>query len=410
MKKIFIIITGCVLVLLTVVLIFLFKDKDKVKVVVRKDFNSKIINTVNIANKEVQDNYLISPYSIEMALRMLSEGTDTTTYKEIDDLIGKRVMPVFSSEKRISVANALFLRDKYKDITNKTFIDTLKEKYDAEVLIDKYKTPDKINNWVNKKTYEMIPKVLDEIDDSFVLGLANAIAIDVEWLNQFECESTSREKFTNKDKSYDVEMMHQEYRNNIKYLDNKDFKGVILPYNVYDSEGKVDYDGNGVKLEFIALLPNDINEFMNEYTFEYFNNITEAFKNINDNEKIELSLPRFKYDYSLDLIDVLEYLGVSEIFSSHADFTRIFGEVGDLYISDAIHKTHIELNETGTKAAAVTYFGMKANSMVDNDKVINIKFDKPFVYVIRDTESKEMLFFGIVYNPNVWSGSTCEGK
>lgn len=408
MKKIIIVLMGCVLVLVGV-LFLLFNNKDKNKdnkEIVKADFNSKLIDVIN---KENSDNYLISPYSIEMALRMLSEGTDTTTYKEIDDLIGKREMPTFASEKRISVANALFLRDKYKDIIKDNFVNTLKQKYDAEVLIDKYKTPDKINNWVSKKTYKMIDKIIDTVDKDFVLGLANALVINLEWKHQFECDSTSAYKFNNGEKTYDVEMMHNEFRSDIKYLNDKDIKGIILPYFVYDDKGEINYDEEGIALEFIGLMPNDINKFLNEFTTKGFDEITNSFKSVQAKEKVNLAIPRFKYDYSLDLMGVLKILGVSEIFSSYADFTRIFGEIGDLYISDAIHKTHIELNETGTKAAAVTYFGMKASAMIEDNKVIDITFDKPFVYVIRDTKTKEMLFFGVVYNPTAWTKTTCNG-
>ena len=81
---------------------------------------------------------------------------------------------------------------------------------------------------------------------------------------------------------------------------------------------------------------------------------------------------------------------------------------GNLYVSDAIHKTHIDLNEKGTKAAAVTYFGLcKSTGIIKEKKSVNIKFYKPFMYMIRDKDTNEMLFFGVVYKPNKWMGSTC---
>ena len=80
----------------------------------------------------------------------------------------------------------------------------------SEIIYDEFTSPEKINNWVNDKTYKMIPSILDSIPEDFVLGLANAIAIDVDWANDFECTSTRSKEFTKEDGSkIDVSMMHQ---------------------------------------------------------------------------------------------------------------------------------------------------------------------------------------------------------
>jgi serpin B len=84
-------------------------------------------------------------------------------------------------------------------------------------------------------------------------------------------------------------------------------------------------------------------------------------------------------------------------------------KMDNIYVSDAIHKTYIDLNEEGTRAAAVTYFGIKTSgAFIDDYELVEIEFNKPFIYMIRDKSSKEVLFFGTVYEPNVWNGSTCE--
>ena len=81
----------------------------------------------------------------------------------------------------------------------------------------------------------------------------------------------------------------------------------------------------------------------------------------------------------------------------------------NVYVGEAVHKTKIELNEKGTKAAAVTYFGMfKATAMIEKDyEEVDIKFNKPFIYMIREKNTGELLFFGTVYEPNEWKGETC---
>ena len=114
----------------------------------------------------------------------------------------------------------------------------------------------------------------------------------------------------------------------------------------------------------------------------------------------------------------LQSMGINDAFSKYdADFTNIITRanmdkynMANLYVNQAIHKSHIELNEAGTKAAAVTFFGFAKATAVQEPHydTINIEFDKSFMYIIRDKNTKEILFMGVVDEPNEWKGSTCE--
>ncbi len=192
-----------------------------------EDFTKNLIKKVHENN-----NYLISPYSIEIALNMLREGAKGNTKDEIDKVIGKRKINNLKIENKLNIANALFIKDYFQDKIEKSYTNTLLEKYNAEMLYDKFETPDVINNWVNKKTNGMIPKILDSIDDSFVVGLANAVALDIKWQKEFECNNTYSDKFTKLNgEQIDVEMMHDTYDNsNYKYINESNLKGIILPY------------------------------------------------------------------------------------------------------------------------------------------------------------------------------------
>ena len=75
----------------------------------------------------------------------------------------------------------------------------------------------------------------------------------------------------------------------------------------------------------------------------------------------------------------------------------------NLYVSDALHKANIDFTEKGVKAAAVTVFIMKDNAMIAKEnKPEEIKINKPFLYLIRDKNTKEIWFVGTVYEPNLW--------
>ncbi len=383
--------------------IVLKENKKEEKVIKQtSSFTIKFIKEVNSNNKNT--NYIISPYSVEMALSMLSVGADNDTLIEFDKVLKDRSFNL--DNDKVSVANALFIKNYYKDVIEKDFSNTLTDNYNSEVLIDDFTTPDVINNWVKDKTNGMIPKILDEINPEFVLGIANAVAIDTKWKNQFKCIYTDGEEFKNDKKTLKVEMMHNDYEGGVKYLD-KDVKGIVLPYKD--------------NLEYVAIMPKkDLHGFIDNLTDKSLNEYLNSFKKVGKNEKVILDLPRYSYEYDVPKFkNILMNMGIKKAFDKdNADFSKIITkenlnklEKGNIYVSTALHKAKIELNEKGTKAAAVTYFALESNTAmeVDETKLIEIKFNKPFMYIIRDKESHEMLFFGTVYEPNKWKGSTCEG-
>jgi serpin B len=206
-----------------------------------------------------------------------------------------------------------------------------------------------------------------------------------------------------------VPMMNATYERNIKYVVNDEYSSIALPYK---SEGEYNY-------ELVAILPKDLDGFIDSLNDEKINNVMKDAKEANDKTNVYLSLPQFNYDFKLedsDFIKVLNKLGINLAFDAvKADFSRFITRenmekvnIPNMSVTKAVHKTFIDLNEVGTKAAAVTYFGVDKNEAVlEQPEVVRINFNKPFVYMIRETGTNEILFFGIVYEPKEWTGSTC---
>lgn len=134
--------------------------------------------------------------------------------------------------------------------------------------------------------------------------------------------------------------------------------------------------------------------------------------------KVSTGLPRFSYDYSIDkAMEVMQNLGINKAFDKeNADFGAMVNLEGsnyeNFYIGKVLQKTHIELNEKGTKAAAVSALGGMATSAIDDTEYnyYRVDFNKPFVFLIRDKASQEVIFEGIVETPEEWSGSTCSDE
>ena len=334
------------------------------------DFDYNLIHLVNKNTK----NYLISPYSIGYALSMLKDGAKDET----------------NVEDRIGIANAIFIKNIYKDDISSNYLNTLKNKYDSEIIFNELINADPINNWVKNKTYNMIDKIIETIDKDFVLGLVNAIAIDVEWKTKFEEENTYDGTWNNDKK---VSMMHSS--NTVTYIENDKAKGIIKDYKKYGD----------TELEFIAILPNDnLQEYINNFNKEELDSILSNKKVPDSNLDIKLTIPKFSYDYQYEkLKDDLISIGVVDVFDGTKSNLRNMltdDSILQLYASDVIHKTHIELSESGTKAAAVTFIPIFKNTAMPQEKeVINIVFDRPFLYIIKDKNSDNIWFFGTVYNP-----------
>lgn len=380
-------------------------------------FDYKIIHRVN---EKYASNYMISPVSIAYALTMLRDGANDKTKDQLDEVLEGYSLPrVNNVQNRISLANAIFIKDKYKDDISEDYINHLRNSYNAEVLFDRFTSPKVLNDWTNEKTFSLIPKLVEQIDPNFVLGLVNAIAIDVEWQTKFECNDTKPSLFTKRDTSK-VEAAMMNTKNTFKYFETKDAKGIIKDYALYDTRtGEITNNKNNdtIELEYIAILPNDyIRDYINDFDK---NDLEEIYNGIQEDENTDyyLNLPKFTYDFDYtDFKEALIDLGITDVFNeSKSNLRGMLKEdsILDLYVGKAIHKSKIELSENGTKAAAVTAMMVFKNSIImENDrKKVEITFNQPFLYIIKDKNSDNIWFFGTVYEPMTWKEhKACEAK
>ena len=154
-----------------------------------------------------------------------------------------------------------------------------------------------------------------------------------------------------------------------------------------------------------------VDQALNQFSLDTLKNIKEKRKVADELLEITVSIPKFEYEYNFKKIkDTLISMGLETIFSeTNADLSNMLNNHPDAYVNEAIHKTYIKVDEKGTKAAAVTYFGVKDTAMPIGEKeYINIKFNRPFIYLIKDTQSNEILFFGVVYDPKWDESNSCE--
>ncbi|MBQ8497411.1 MAG: serpin family protein, partial [Clostridia bacterium] len=286
--------------------------------------------------------------------------------------------------EELVLANSIWFRQNAIDV-NETFLQTNKDYYDAEIYEAPFdnSTVKEINDWVNLNTKEMIPDIIRDIHADMLMILINALAFEAEWAEPYEKYQQKQETFTalNGEKQT-VTMMHSSEE---RYLEDENTTGFVKYYK----------DGN---YAFAALLPDEDMDFA-----DYVNNLDgekiAALLNSRNDYAVNAAMPKFENEYEISMVNALQTLGIKNAFSGiNADFSEIgTTDRGNLYIGNVLHKTYIAVDNFGTKAAAVTEITIECTSAaLHTGKIKNITLDRPFVYMIIDTENNLPIFIGTV--------------
>ncbi|MGN1379107.1 MAG: serpin family protein [Bacilli bacterium] len=472
--------------------------------------NSNSLENFDLYFMQVENNeanMIYSPLSIKYALEMLSEGTNGETKKQIDDVLSKYVNRKYQNNANISFANAFFIRDAYKNNINANYINTLNEKYNAEVIYDNFLTPNKINSWVSDKTFNLINNLFNDVSSEDFL-LVNSLAINMRWkyliqqilpsydindeflLKKYDLTHTKPGTYDwivyyyheNTDSMF-IDSIKQDVYSSLLFdnkinaksvefgaaINNYDIVSILGEENIRKEVGKayedwvkedkcgygsyedtdtflnnyikeIDsnyqdvasstdfrfYDDdnvkafakelqeyNGVTLEYISIMPKNqiLSSYIKNLNAQNINNIINNLKTIELNNfdngyitKISGKLPLFNYEYELKLKEDLQKLGITNVFNDNADLSNMLNTNNT--IDKVVHKTNIEFSNEGIKAASSTgiFGGGGAYCAFDYKydvpvKEIDLTFDKPFMYLIRDINTNEIWFAGTVYTP-----------
>jgi len=260
------------------------------------------------------------------------------------------------------------------------FLEVNKGYYGAEA----YKSPfdnttvNDINNWVSNNTDGMIDQIVEEIRDESIMFVINALLLDAEWSVKYNKHSIRDGKFTTEGgMEQSAKMM---YSMEGRYIETENATGFEKSYKYG-------------KYSFVALLPREgvsVNELVAGLDAK---ELLCALENVSY-ESVYTALPKFELQYSLRMGEVLKELGATDMFDGQiADFSDI-GEYagGNIVVNDVIHKTAISMCENGTKAAAVTSVELNAGSAPTEPK--KVVLDRPFVYMIIDSETNLPIFMG----------------
>lgn len=343
------------------------------------------------------ENVLISPESILSAMAMVVNGARGTTRNEMQKALYGAVsvedfnknMSAYndylmsSADVKFHMANSIWIRNDTNHVrAKKSFLDINEKYYHSQSYLEPFDntTIEKINNWVKTNTDDMIPGIISGISDTDRMYLINALAFEGKWEKQYTDYQVRKDQFTTAGgEKQQVSMLNGKEHS---YLQDDKAIGTMKYYE-------------GSKFAFAAILPNkdiSVEQYMNTMTGESFVKLIQSAQN----KEVLTKIPEFSYDYEARLPQTLQSMGIRKAFTDSADFKNM-ATTGDgiLCISDVRHKTHIELDRNGTRAAAVTFVA-KAGAAAPTEPPKEVYLDRPFLYAIVEVESGLPVFMGVV--------------
>ncbi|KAJ4435298.1 hypothetical protein ANN_17908 [Periplaneta americana] len=345
---------------------------------------SCVLRVQAVCSKE--GNVFISPVSLEVVMALAYMGARGNTAQQIKQSVhlpedGEDVKANFKAlmgslksteNMTLEIANKIFTQEKYKilseyrAVAEESFLSGAQELNFA----DSEGSRKIINSWVEEKTRDKIKDLIPPgiLNDLTRLVLVNAVYFKGFWKRQFDAARTRPGPFhLNSKEEKTVPMMHLKAKFGYTESDELDSKILEMPYQA-----------NGIsKLE--EKLAGS--------------NLSEILKHLPVRE-VEVTMPKFKLEETTDLNEILQKMGMTDMFSeSRADFSGISG-VRDLFVSKVLQKAFIEVNEEGSEAAAATAVVTMLRSMPRPPP--QFIANHPFAFLIQDKESGIVLFAGRV--------------
>ena len=354
-----------------------------------------------VLKQDSKKNVFVSPTSVAIALSMTYNGASGETQQAMAkalELQGMSLQDINQANNtlktslenadpdvQMSIANSLWAK---QGVTFKPeFMQRNQQFYGAKVTELDFAKPEAsniINSWVKENTRGKIDQIVGQIQPNDALFLINAIYFKGNWTKKFDKSQTAERPFylsNGTQKQHPMMSQSGKYR----YYDNESFQAVSLPY------------GKG-RLSLYIFLPQkntSLDTFQQQLASENWEQWTNQFRM----RQGSVQVPRFKFDYDIQLNNALKALGMEAAFDgSRANFSNMSS--ASLAIDEVKHKTFVEVNEAGTEAAASTSVGvMLTSARMPQEQPFQMIVDRPFFCAIRDNQTGTILFMGSIQEP-----------
>ncbi|XP_056330121.1 glia-derived nexin [Danio aesculapii] len=357
---------------------------------------------MRVLQDRAQENVLLSPHGVASVLGMLLPGAHGNTRRQLlNGLKYKKNGPykmlrklhksltTKSNADIVTIANALFPNEGF--CMKEDFLSANRENFLCESHGVDYSDPEtaaqSINDWVKSSTKGQIPSVVnaDMFDPTLTrLVAVNSIFFKGLWKSRFQPQNTKPRSFTAGDgNTYKVPMMSQLSVFNMGQASTPDGQKYIVI--------ELPYHGNSMSM-FIAL-PVEDSTPLSSILPHISTSTIQSWTKLMNPRRMRLLMPKFTVEQEVDLESPLKALGIKDIFDQNkADFRHLSSE--SIYVSKALQKAKIEVNEDGTKASATTSVILHARSSPPW-----VTVDRPFLFLIRHNSSGTILFAGQINKP-----------
>ena len=340
-------------------------------------------------------NTMISPLSFMTAMGLLENGAAGNSLKEIEDAFGYSIeefnewydswskLIMLQGGDTLKVANSVWYKN---DPLLKVYSEYLEKAamiYDAGAYKE---TLSKINDWVKTNTNEMIPQILDSISPDSAMYLINATCFEGVWYKDYEeNQIKENEIFTREDGTEESAVMLYAREKGGIFFENDFLTGTSKEYK------------NGFRISF--LLPKEGVTLEDAVTKLQGDELSRLIIE-GETADVDIVIPEFSFDYTApDCITALKEMGIKTVFDKEtADLSNmaVREDKYNLYVDTVIHKTRIELDREGTKAAAATAIGVKGTAIMIDVSIKEVRLDRPFIFVISDVNTSTPIFMGTV--------------
>jgi serpin B len=353
-------------------------------------------------------NLFFSPFSLSSALAITYEGARGTTADEIrsvfhfpaDDASLRggfrelyRGINQGNARYLLSTANALWAEKTYAFLPE--YMNTAREYYGANATnMDFRNQPEPsrqtINRWVEDHTNNRIRDLIPQgaIDPLTRLVITNAVYFKGTWVKQFDANKTKEAPFTvAPGTTVPVRMMERTDEDALfNYTETDTVQVLRMPYAA---------DG-GKQLSMLVILPkgNDLSAVEKTLTVERL----DDWRNALSSRRVMVYFPKFTMETKYSLPATLSAMGMPTAFTTDADFSGMDG-TRNLFIGDVIHQAFVDVNEEGTEAAAATAVIIRLTAIRDEPPIPVFRADHPFLFLIQDDETGNILFMGRVMDP-----------
>jgi serpin B len=354
-----------------------------------------------LVSKNPKQNVFISPTSLLYALAMANNGAEGDTKEAIQSVLhlqnftrdeintcsaqlSKSLIPTDTCAE-LNIANSLWLNQQFR--LKDEFKAECEHNYSSSSFVRDFasrSTVNEINKWVADKTKGKITSIIDKLTSGDLLVLLNAIYFYGKWSTPFDRKSTAEKPFHLLDGT-EKQYPRMSQLRVFEYHENPEYQVVSIPY--------------GKQFSICIFLPREndglpqLLEELKEATWiQQLSQLKEQYGRI--------ELPRFKIDYSIHLNEALISLGMGIAFNSDANFSRMTDSPA--FISNVFHKTYIEVNEQGTKAAASTSIHMTYTTSAYYEPPtikFNMIIDHPFFCAIKENTTGLIIFAGSIFDP-----------